>query len=121
MAKKPHILLVDDDLQVVQYMKAVLEMNGYGVTATTSSREAIAGIQKVRPDLLILDLKMPEPDGFDLLKAERAIYPNLKILVISGYLRGSLLEAAKLLGAVGTLEKPFSAEALAAKVREVIA
>ena len=63
---------------------------------------------------------MPEPNGFDILKAEHSKYPYLRILVISGYLHGALLEAAKIFGAIATLEKPVTAEALVGKVREVL-
>jgi DNA-binding response OmpR family regulator len=115
-----NILLVDDDRQVVRYLKRGLEESGYAVTATTSGKQALAVIQERMPDLLILDLNMPEPDGFDLLKTERSKFPYLRILVISGYLRGALLEAARIFGAVATLEKPVTPEALVAKVREVL-
>ena len=116
----PHILLVDDDRQVVRYLKKGLEENGYNVTATTSGKHAHVVIQEHLPDLLILDLNMPEPDGFDLLKAEHSKFPHLKILAISGYLDGALLKAAKVLGASATLEKPVTAEALAEKIQEVL-
>jgi len=119
-ANPRHIVLVDDDLQVVRYLKKVLEENGYSVTATTSGKHAHVAIQERLPDVLILDLNMPEPDGFDLLKAWRYKFPHLKILVISGYLHGALLKAAKVLGANATLEKPVTAEALAEKIREVL-
>jgi DNA-binding NtrC family response regulator len=120
MNNPPHILVVDDDRQVVRYLKKTLEENGYNVAATTSGKQALVFIQKRMPDLLILDLNMPEPNGFDLLKAEHSKYPYLRILVISGYLHGALLEAAKIFGAIATLEKPFTAEALVGKVREVL-
>jgi CheY-like chemotaxis protein len=120
MTVPPHILVVDDDRQVVRYLKKALEENGYTVTATTSGKRALAFIQERMPDLLILDLNMPEPDGFDILKAERSKFPYLRILVISGYLHGALLEAARIFGATATLEKPIKAEALVGKVREVL-
>jgi CheY-like chemotaxis protein len=120
MTGPAHILLVDDDRHVVSYLKMALEESGYNVTATTSGKEAMAVIPRSMPDLLLLDLNMPKPDGFDLLKAARSRYPRLKILVISGYLHGDLLEAAKMFGADGTLEKPVAADALARKVREVL-
>jgi DNA-binding NtrC family response regulator len=120
MNNPPHILVVDDDRQVVRYLKKTLEENGYNVAATTSGKQALVFIQKRMPDLLILDLNMPEPNGFDLLKAEHSKYPYLRILVISGYLHGALLEAAKIFGAIATLEKPFTAEALVGKVRGVL-
>lgn len=120
MSDAPQILLVDDDRQVVRYLNKALEQSGYSVTSTTSGKRALAIIQERLPDLLILDLNMPEPDGFALLKTVRSQCPYLRILVISGYFPGTLLEAARILGAVATLEKPVTAEALVAKVREVL-
>ena len=114
------ILLLDDDRQVVRYLKKSLEKNGYSVTATTSGNQALAYIEERIPDLLILDLNMPAPDGFDVLKSKRSRFPYLRILVISGYLNGALLEAARIFGAIATLEKPVTAKALVGKVREVL-
>jgi CheY-like chemotaxis protein len=120
MIDVPHILLVDDDRQVVRYLKKALEQAGYTVTATTSSKQAMARIKEPLPDLLILDLNMPAPDGFEFLKTVRSRFPYLRILAISGYLEGALLEAATLLGAMATLAKPVEAKALVAKVQQVI-
>ena len=116
----PQILAVDDDLQVLQYVKKTLEPNGYAVKCTTSARQALAMVEEGQPDLLILDLNMPKPDGFEVLKAERSRFPGLRILVISGHMHSSLLEAATLLGATATLEKPVSAEDLLRTVRHVV-
>lgn len=120
MSDAPHILLVDDDRQVVRFLKKTLEDGGYTVTATTTGKEALDTLKEPLPDLLILDLNMPEPDGFDLLKTVRAEFPYLRIIVISGFLEGALLKAATLLGAAASLEKPIKAEALLAKVQEVL-
>ena len=120
MPEPRQILLVDDDLQVVKFYRKALEAGGYAVKATTSGKDALALLRQQQPDLMILDLNMPEVDGFDLLKIERTEFPYLRILVISGYLKGALLDAAKFVGATATLEKPVTAEALVAKVRDMI-
>jgi CheY-like chemotaxis protein len=120
MPDRPYILLVDDDRQVLRYLKAALADGGYDVTVATSGKRALEIIQDRMPDLLILDLNMPEPDGFDVLKQERSQYPHLRTIVISGYLQGALLHAAKLFGATATLEKPIAPDALVAKVREIL-
>ena len=75
-----------------------------------------------RFDLLILDLNMPgnAKDGFDILKTARQRMRHLRILVISGFLDGALLEAAQLLGAVATLAKPIDRGTLVRKVREIL-
>ena len=120
MTHSGHILLVDDDRQVVRFLKKALERVGYRVSATTSGRDALTLIATDRPDLLILDLNMPEPDGFDVLRVERAKFPYLRTIVISGYLEGALLEAAEIFGADATMQKPVSPDALVAKIREVM-
>ena len=117
---RQHILLVDDDRQVVRYLTTALEEAGFEVTGTTSGKKALACIRKRMPDLMILDLNMPKPDGLEILTAERSRFPYLRILVISGYLDGALLGAAKLLGAIATLEKPLAPDVLVAKVHEVL-
>jgi CheY-like chemotaxis protein len=115
------ILLVDDEQQVIAVMKSALARGGYDVKTATSGRRALELLEtEPLPDLLILDLNMPEPDGFELLRRERAKYPDLRILVISGYLQGTMLEAAKVFGAVATLQKPFSPQVLVLKVREIL-
>lgn len=120
MSDVPNILIVDDDHLVLEYLKTALEEHGYDVTATASGRQALDFLHSSLPDLLILDLNMPEPDGFDLLRIERSKYPYLRILVISGYLHGALLEAAKIFGAVATLQKPISSDMLIKTVREIL-
>ena len=120
MPKKPHILIIDDDVQVAEFLKVTLEMHGYQAVSVNSGRKGLEMIRARRPDLLILDLNMPEPDGFDLLKIERAELPYLRILVISGYLEGFMLKAAKLVGATATLQKPISPEALLEKVHDIL-
>lgn len=120
MTNPPNIVVVDDDAQVLKVLRKTLEHNGYAVAATTSGKKALALIKQNPPDLLILDLNMPEPDGFDLLQIERSQFPYLRILMISGYLKGEQLEAFRFVGAVATMEKPFTPEALASKVREIL-
>ena len=122
MTNSPHsILLVDDDPQVVKYLAEALKGEGYLVTATTSGDDALVFLRERRPDLLVLDLNMPALDGFDLLKWKRSEFPYLRILVISGYLKGALLKAATLVGATAALPKPIRSETLVSKVREMLA
>jgi CheY-like chemotaxis protein len=101
-------------------MKKALETDGFEVLTVTSGKAALDAVRRRRPDLLVLDLNMPEPDGFDVLKIERSQFPYLRILVISGYLNGALLEAAKLVGAIATIQKPFEPGMLVTKVRELL-
>ena len=120
MDSVPKIVIVDDDEQVLRWLKTTLELSGYSVQSTNSATHALAMVEEDRPDLLILDLNMPQPDGFEVLKTERSRFPGLRILVVSGHMHESLLEAASILGATATLSKPLSPDALVRTVREVV-
>ena len=97
-----------------------LEEPGYDVSEASNGKEAMASIKDVAFDLIVLDLSMPDMDGFEFLSAVRAKSPKLHILVISGFLGGTMLKAAKLFGAAATLAKPFSPESLLSVVYEVL-
>ena len=122
MNNPPYIVVVDDDRQLIKLFKHTLEEGGYEVSATTSSKQVLTLIEKRRPDLLILDLNMPEPDGFDILKLVRESNPYMRMIVVSGCMEGggAVLEATRFVGACATLPKPVKPDALLAKVRDVL-
>jgi CheY-like chemotaxis protein len=100
------ILVVDDDPQILQLFRKILTRAGYSVTAEISGKRALQLLKNDEPvELLVLDLDMPEPDGFEILRAMRILRPELKIVVISGYLGGALLKTSELLGAATSLSK----------------
>src|ERR1700691_5147771 len=101
----PSILVVDDDLQVRGFFARVLTKAGYSVYDVSNGVEAKAAIQNIAFNLLILDLNMPEMDGYEVLKFARARIPSLKIIVASGFIPDTILKTAELIGAVATLKK----------------
>jgi CheY-like chemotaxis protein len=116
MDLSPQILIVDDDANAVAVLANTLGHRGYALTETTSSKEALDLARRRKFDLLIVDLCMPEPDGFEVLQYLRLRLPRLKIIVISGFLQGTFLPVAKRLGAVAALEKPIDSELLISTV-----
>lgn len=106
------ILVVDDDPQVLQVFAAMLESAGYSVTRAKSGSEGLETLRAKRFDILVLDLEMPGLDGFDVLKVTRAEFPELRVLVVSGYLDGALLKAAECLGANIALNKSHASRSL---------
>ena len=120
MSKRPHVLVVDDDVQILGLFMRTLTRANYVVTGTTSGADALDLAQRASPSLVILDLSMPDPDGFEMLKYLHTKKPDVKVLVMSGAIQGVILNAATLFGAVATLEKPVPPESLLQAVDRVL-
>ena len=77
------IIIVDDEIEILLPLEQMLTQEGYHVSAFFSSLAAQAHLQRHGVDLAIFDIKMPEMDGFSLLKSVRAQMPNLPIIFLS--------------------------------------
>ena len=110
--KKENILIVDDDVQILELLHRHLQSWNYHAYKAISVREAVAILKDTPIDLLITDLKMPEVDGFELIKFVSEHYPKLPKLIITGYpnIQDSL--AAIKSGVAAYLTKPFTKEEL---------
>ena len=111
MRRWPYILVVDDDMDFREGLRAALEMKGYQVEEAANGRDALEQIEKKPPLLVLLDLQMPVMNGRELLQKLRAA-PGTKdvpVVIISGF--GFEWEA-ELMGAQGYVGKPFEPEEL---------
>lgn len=109
------LLVADDNRALASTLKLVLEDQGYEVRLAYDGWEALLQQRLVPSQVLIVDLMMPERDGFETIDHFRREFPGTRIVVISGEgrLHAALhLSAAKLLGVDATLEKPFGIKAL---------
>lgn len=116
------ILLVEDEPTVLELVKTMLEGRGYTVLAAGTPSEGLRLAQEHTGDieLLITDVIMPEMNGLELAQRLRAIHPGLRWLFMSGYPAGTIAHHGVLNPDVCFIEKPFRADALAAKVREAL-
>jgi two-component system KDP operon response regulator KdpE len=113
------VLVVDDEPAIRRLLKTSLRPQGYDVAEAETGAQALAGVRDGEPDLLILDLGLPDMDGIDVIRAVRAASQvPIIILSIRGDDRGKV-EALDL-GADDYLTKPFSIEELLARIRAAL-
>ncbi len=116
------IFVVDDEPDVVELLETVLGLEGYRVAAATEGRAALRTVLADPPDLLILDLMMPDMDGMELLKLLR-LDPRgarVPVLIVSAKSGQQDQIGTLQLGADAYICKPFSNKELVAQVRQLI-
>ncbi|MBI3085609.1 MAG: sigma-54-dependent Fis family transcriptional regulator [candidate division NC10 bacterium] len=114
------ILLVDDEADTLDACTQILRKDGYQVETAVSAREAIQ-LQRSRPfDLTITDLKMPQVDGLELLKAIKRVDPEMAVVMITGYAPVETAVASMKEGAYDYIPKPFTPDELRLVVRNAL-
>jgi PAS domain S-box-containing protein len=117
------ILVVEDEEALRSLIRTVLEANGYTVLAASGGIEAlgICKIQSCAIHLVLTDVVMPQMTGRELVKRMASLRPETKVLYMSGYTDNAMVHHGVLDGGTPFLQKPFTPDALARKVREVLA
>src|SRR5277367_998806 len=113
------ILVVDDEPQILRFLRPALEASGYEVQHAGTGREALRMAANSAPDLIILDLGLPDMDGKDVL-AEARKFTSAPILILSARDREAEKIAALDLGADDYVEKPFAIGELLARLRTAL-
>lgn len=116
------VLLVEDEPAILKITTIILEKQGYTVVAANSPGEAIrrAGEHTHDINVLITDIVMPGMNGRDLAERVRSLYPQLKCLYMSGYTANVIAHHGVLDTGLHFIQKPYTMNALAAKLREVL-
>lgn len=117
------ILVVDDDVTMTNLLKALMTMEGHQPTTVNESTKAIEIAATINPDLITLDLMMPDLTGFelcDLLHTDPR-FVNIPILIVSARDDSESKEKAKAAGARDYLTKPFGVDQLLEKIRALTA
>ena len=115
-AKPPKVLVVDDEPQIRVLLKATLGRAGYAVAEAGNAREAVNAKAIDKPDLILLDLGLPDRDGLELVNVLRG-EPRSALIVVSARDQIEQKVAALDLGADDYITKPFDTEELLARVR----
>ena len=117
MAKK-HVLVVDDEKDIVEFLTQLLEDNGYEVTSAGDGLAAMNLVQERKPDLILLDLQMPEETGTGLYRKlqHKKEFKDIPVIIISG-LAGNYLAVSK---SVPVIDKPPKEENVLEEIRKAL-
>ncbi|HVT88551.1 MAG TPA: response regulator [Tepidisphaeraceae bacterium] len=112
--KKIRVLLADDSDKLLTALRIQLEARGFEIETCSDSYMALARAQKLRPDVMVLDIRMPAGDGFSVLERMKNIpeIRDIPVIFITGDQSFQLDLRAEELGAVGLIHKPISISVL---------
>ena len=121
-ASEKRILLVDDDAEIIESMRTVLEAKGYTVMIARDGNQGVALAEKELPDLVVLDMMMPKRSGFLVLeRLRRGQQTPLRIIMVTAN-EGSRHRAyAEMLGVDDYIRKPFAMDRLLESVKRLLA
>jgi two-component system alkaline phosphatase synthesis response regulator PhoP len=121
-SRRPKILIVDDERDIVQTFQDRLEMEGYTTISAANGKEGLEKAIREKPDVILLDVIMPDMDGFEMLEALRKYPEGEECTVIMLTVRSHREDVARAeaYGAEGYLVKPFDLDELLEKIESVL-
>ena len=102
------VLIVDDDSSVVSALEAFLAHERFTVRTATHSAAALGQVMDAKPDVVLLDLRMPTVHGLEVLQLMRTAIPDLQVIIISAFLNEEIRQRAFERGAYACLDKPVN-------------
>ena len=106
MKKYPCIMVLDNDQETLRIISRILELEGYDVTAASDGRQALALLGEQKPDLIILNIMLPELDSFQVLNILRQRC-GVPMVLLTGWCELTSLAKTLLFGVDGYVRKPF--------------
>lgn len=121
MAKR--VLIVDDEANIVASLEFLMRQSGYDVRVAANGVEALAAVADFNPDLMLLDVMMPQMSGYDVCQKVRAAPDGQRVKIVMVSAKGRDVEISKGLavGADAYVTKPFSTKDLVARIQELLA
>ena len=114
------VLVVEDEADLVATYERLLRRHGYRVVSARSREAGLAALKEEAPHLLIADLRLPDGDGLDVVRAARALPTPTLVIVVSGFASNESRDAALAAGASAVLAKPFSTAAFTKLIQSVL-
>lgn len=114
-----NLLVIDDDNAVTELLSLLLKSHGYEVTAVNSGPEGIAVLREKKIDLVVLDLMMPDMDGWEVCKSVRS-FSNVPIIILSALNDPGMIASILDAGADDYLTKPTPSSVLVAHIKQLV-
>ncbi len=114
------VLICDDNQAIRRVLTEIIELDKHEAIVAIDGVDALEKIKLNNPDLILLDIKMPKLDGFDVLETLQQLSNKIPIIMISGQSDEVLIEKCKRLGAFDYMMKPFELELFFASVRKAL-
>lgn len=114
------ILIIDDQPGIRQLLSEILKEEGYSIYNAINGMEGISKIEEVKPDVILLDMKMPGMDGIEVLSELKQLNINTKVIMMTAYGELDPINEARHLGAYGYISKPFDVLELCQTIRNVV-
>jgi two-component system, OmpR family, response regulator len=117
---RARLLVIDDELTILELLSESLRFAGFDVVSAASGTEAVRAAARERPDLVLLDVMLPDGDGFEVLRQIRARGPRIPVIFLSA--RGTVRDrvAGLTLGGDDYISKPFSLDEVLARIHAVL-
>ena len=106
------LLIVDDEIDIREFAKSFFRKRSIEVTTASGGRQALEIVARENPDLILLDVRMEEMTGIEVLRELRKFSPQTKVVMVSGVEDQETIKEAKALGVIGYIHKPLILEEL---------
>ncbi len=114
------LLIVDDEVEICDFLKSFFEERNYEVKTASSGQAALSAVEQFKPNVVLLDIKMPGMDGIQVLETVKKKFPRTKVIMVTALETRDKIEECLRLGADNYITKPLSLEYLENDVREKI-
>ena len=116
------VLVVEDEVDLLFTISLSLELNGYRVIRAATGEDAVAAVEKERPDAVVLDIRLPGIDGWEVLDRLRELghFPSTPVVLLSAQVDAATAARAVALGCHAHLAKPFSTAELSGVLRDLL-
>ncbi|HXV28382.1 MAG TPA: response regulator [bacterium] len=114
------LLIVDDELGILEEVRDYFLEEGFEVYTADTGKDGIDLVTSLKPDLMLLDMKLPDMSGIEVLKTCKDLSPGTRVVVATGYVDQKIIDQAERLGRDVFLQKPFNLEHLKAEIDRLL-